>query len=228
MAFTARRGEMGKSDGDAGSYDRAREFTLKKYMEIISDNLTASMGSLVLDIGCGTGKIAKMLGSMGYSVIGIDSSRDMISFASRHSPGRWLAFVLGDAQALPFKDGAFGGAVSTDVIHHVDPAAFSCETSRVMKDSSELISIEPNVSNPRIFLYQKLAPGERIIGTKTLRKVIENDFHVEKTGKAMIIPSNLRGSLPRCARRAEAFLERKSPFDMLSGACFIKAVKAKK
>ena len=41
---------------------------------------------LVVDLGCGSGRWAKMLTGAGYDVLGIDLSPDMIRLARRHAP----------------------------------------------------------------------------------------------------------------------------------------------
>ncbi len=52
----------------------------------------------VLDIGCGTGKIAKLLESKGYKVVGIDNSKEMIKHAKKHYPK--ITFKLMEAQTF--------------------------------------------------------------------------------------------------------------------------------
>ncbi len=58
----------------------------------------------VLEIGCGTGHFARWLSDDGLSAVGVDLSAAMLA------EGRLLddvPFVRGDAQRLPFVDGAF-------------------------------------------------------------------------------------------------------------------------
>lgn len=43
----------------------------------------APNASSILELGCGTGKHAEMLSKMGYEILGIDMSRDMLEAASR-------------------------------------------------------------------------------------------------------------------------------------------------
>lgn len=40
----------------------------------------------VLDIGCGTGKIDKLLKDKGYDILGIDNSKEMIEYAQKNYP----------------------------------------------------------------------------------------------------------------------------------------------
>ena len=53
-------------------------------------------GARILDLCCGTGQLAGELSQRGYSVIGIDSSEKMLSFARENAPE--VKFVLDDAR----------------------------------------------------------------------------------------------------------------------------------
>ncbi len=72
-------------------------------------------GDGVLDVACGTGSFsrdfARAVGAAGL-VVGIDASRPMLERAVRQSRAEGrdnLAFVHGDAAALPFRDASFDG-----------------------------------------------------------------------------------------------------------------------
>ncbi|MBW3015295.1 class I SAM-dependent methyltransferase [Candidatus Woesearchaeota archaeon] len=52
----------------------------------------------VLDIGCGTGKIDYLLKKKGYSVVGIDNSKEMIKYAKKQYPK--ITFKLMSAQTF--------------------------------------------------------------------------------------------------------------------------------
>ena len=44
-------------------------------------------GVRVLELGCGTGRVASVLAAAGHDVVGIDTSEEMLSFAAQHSAG---------------------------------------------------------------------------------------------------------------------------------------------
>ena len=67
---------------------------------------------LVLDIGCGTGKIDKLLKDKGYEVIGIDSSKEMIEHAQSNFPD--IKFIQMNAQT--FKLNGFDAIISLDSV----------------------------------------------------------------------------------------------------------------
>jgi ubiquinone/menaquinone biosynthesis C-methylase UbiE len=72
--------------------------------------LTVAAGSIeegdkVLDVACGTGIVARAARRLTDHVVGIDISEDMLSVASEIEPS--VDWKHGDAQNLPFEDGAF-------------------------------------------------------------------------------------------------------------------------
>ena len=76
----------------------------------------------VLDIGCGTGKMTVELSKLGYSMIGTDSSPDMLSQAGCNSSesGENILFLCQGAENLDLF-GTVDAAVSTlDVMNHLD------------------------------------------------------------------------------------------------------------
>lgn len=59
-------------------------------------------GRTVLELGCGTGKHARLLLERGFQLHGIDRSPDMIEIAQRGDPGsrQYISFQVGDIQTI--------------------------------------------------------------------------------------------------------------------------------
>ena len=63
----------------------------------------------ILDAGCGTGRVATQLTSLGYDCVGVDADADMITVAERRDPAtRW---VRQDLSRLELRTQAFALAV---------------------------------------------------------------------------------------------------------------------
>jgi len=88
-------------------------------------------GRRVLDVGCGTGRLAVALAELGSRVWGVDPSEEMLAEA-RVRAGRLAAFKRAPAEALPFRDGWFERAVLRLVVHLVDRGRALPEVARVL------------------------------------------------------------------------------------------------
>jgi ubiquinone/menaquinone biosynthesis C-methylase UbiE len=82
---------------------------------------------LVLDVGCGTGFVARRLANnprFSGRTIGIDRSSDLTDFAQRQAETEGLSskieFRVGDAAALGTLKGRFDAAIAHTLISHVD------------------------------------------------------------------------------------------------------------
>jgi ubiquinone/menaquinone biosynthesis C-methylase UbiE len=71
--------------------------------------LDLSANERVLDIACGPGNFTRGFArATGEGlVVGLDASKTMLAVAARNNDGANLAYVRGDARALPFRDGSF-------------------------------------------------------------------------------------------------------------------------
>ena len=95
----------------------------------------------VLDVGVGTGFLSIMLAEIGYSVVGVDLSEEMIKNARKKMDARGLKVRLevGDAEALPFEDASFDGVVNRAVLWTLpNPKKALAEWKRVLKPGGTL------------------------------------------------------------------------------------------
>jgi SAM-dependent methyltransferase len=88
----------------------------------------------VLDIGCGTGRVAAALAERGSRVWGVEPSADMAALARE----RISTVKVAPAEQLPFKDGWFERAVMALVIHLLDRARGFAEAYRVLGQGGRL------------------------------------------------------------------------------------------
>ena len=66
--------------------------------------------SVVLDVGCGTGRVTRHLHDNGLRIIGLDLSPAMVAAAQTSHAD--LPFAVAHARALPLRDGVLGGLVA--------------------------------------------------------------------------------------------------------------------
>jgi SAM-dependent methyltransferase len=98
----------------AAVYDAIHESApdfLRAQLAFLQDRLGARRR--LLDAGCGTGRHLLALARAGYTMVGLDASRPMLSLARTKLAGQSLPahLVHGRLQALPFSSGSFDGAL---------------------------------------------------------------------------------------------------------------------
>lgn len=109
--------------------------------------LALQSGERVLDIGSGPGLLAGEMGAVvGASgeVHGIDPSEAMLTMSQRRCAEMdWIRFRKADAAALPFEDGHFNAAVSTQVYEYVaDINAALSELHRVLRAEGRALILD--------------------------------------------------------------------------------------
>ncbi|HJR18726.1 MAG TPA: class I SAM-dependent methyltransferase [Actinomycetota bacterium] len=134
-------------DGIARDYDRPAEILgLGQYhrwrRELVA-GLDLAPKSLVLDVATGTGLVARdILDRYEVRLVGLDQSAEMIRVAANRGIEGFTP-VRGDAQRIPFPDGAFDVVVFTYLLRYVeDPAATLAELARVLRPGGVMGSIE--------------------------------------------------------------------------------------
>jgi ubiquinone/menaquinone biosynthesis C-methylase UbiE len=98
-------------------------------------------GERVLELAHGPGHLLVTMRERGLSPVGLDLSPYMGRLARRrlHKSGLVMPLVRARAQALPFRDGCFGSAVSTFPAEFIlDPATLR-ETARVLHEDGRLV-----------------------------------------------------------------------------------------
>jgi SAM-dependent methyltransferase len=87
-------------------------------------------GTRLLDVGAGLGDLCAAAAERGAVTTGIDLAPEMVRTARERHPG--LTFLDGDAEHLPFEDGAFDVVTGAFVINHLpEPERAVAEMRRV-------------------------------------------------------------------------------------------------
>lgn len=101
-------------------------------------------GRRFLDLGCGVGWAARIAVDEGASYsAGLDFSGAALVRAKQHTPR--AAWVQGDGNALPFRDGAFDRVFSFGSMEHFpDVQRGFTEAARVLVAGGSLVTVVPN------------------------------------------------------------------------------------
>ncbi len=128
-------------DRIADRFDETRGYPEHVMADIMSSLVHAVNGhEPILDAGVGTGRFAAPLQSAGYEVVGIDISSRMLAKAREK---RVADIMKGDLRTLPFRDNAFGSAMSVHVLHLIsDWRKALAEIGRVTKDIYVSVAFE--------------------------------------------------------------------------------------
>ena len=111
------------------------------WLELISKHSKAREGTRVLDLGCGTGRFAlPMASQLNYSVVGADSSEEMLAKAQEKDTDGLVAWDYQDAQKLTYRDASFDIVFMSHLLHHVDsPLRVLRECKRVLTASGVIL-----------------------------------------------------------------------------------------
>jgi SAM-dependent methyltransferase len=128
-------------------------------------------GKLVLDAGCGGGRYARLVGSQGAQLIGVDLSAAVVKAAALCSELPNVAIIQADLLDLPLADQAFDLVYSIGVLHHTpDPRRAFHEIARKVKPGGRLA----------VWLYRRntapqewLNSGIRAVTTRMPARVLE-------------------------------------------------------
>lgn len=164
------------------------EHYLRRRIDLI--RACCSSGRL-LDVGCGTGRLAARLVQTGYDVVGLDASPGMLRIMAANGRGKPVG---GHGDALPFPDDSFDVVVSVATLHHIAEAsrvaATISEMYRVVRPHGAVVIWDHNPLNPywpslmarvpQDSGEERLIPLEEIMGT--VSKLRAKSIEVRRMG----------------------------------------------
>jgi SAM-dependent methyltransferase len=106
----------------------------------VLDALDLTGAETIADVGCGNGIYLAELGRRGHrgGQLGVDASPGMLTAARAKSPA--AGFAVGDAVALPLRDGAVDLALAMHMLYHLpEPAGAIAELRRVTKPGGRVV-----------------------------------------------------------------------------------------
>ena len=112
-------------------------------LHVFSRHFRLGPGERVLDVGCGSGRlipvICEQIGPQG-SLVEIDFAPAMLEIGRGKPHGDNVAFLLGNAQALPVPDGDFDKVIALALLPHLDDKALALkEFHRVLRPGGMLV-----------------------------------------------------------------------------------------
>lgn len=91
--------------------DLAPMHSIDRFVELLPEN------AKIIDIGCGSGRDAKIFSEMGFEVLGIDYSSKLLEIAKIHAP--LASFQLMDIELMKFPAASFDGAWVVCSLSHI-------------------------------------------------------------------------------------------------------------
>lgn len=139
-------------------------FREKEYIEILNKGLSGfnyKKNSKLLDVGCGAGVSSIVLSNLGFEVVGIDISPNLINQAVelvKDPTIRWLtpsgrvegnpSFIVGDVSKIELPNESIDICYLSGVLHHFpNYDVILKELYRVLKKDGIMIACEPNKFN---------------------------------------------------------------------------------
>lgn len=119
----------------------------KEWSKYLSEYLPEKKDANILDVGCGPGFFAAILGSQGYHVTGVDISKGMVKEAKERVEklGIDADFKVMDSHKLNFSDESFDVIISRNVIWTLyDPKGAYKEWIRCLKPGGKLLAFDAN------------------------------------------------------------------------------------
>jgi ubiquinone/menaquinone biosynthesis C-methylase UbiE len=162
----------------------------------------------LLDCGCGNGGVARILHRRvrGVTAIDVEPSGDWQDDAG-------LAFLVADAERLPFEPATFDLVHSKDSLHHMtSPQHALAEYRRVLKPGGAALIVEANRFNPIFYPHMTLALGHEHFTRGRFRALVRTVFPGARFGAFEAHYAPPLNRVPALQHAIEEALEHLPPF----------------
>ena len=126
----------------------------------------------LLDVGCGNGRVARLLAERVGDVRAVD-----VDASPEWADGDGVVFQVADGEELPFEDASFDLVHSKDSLHHMnDPARALAEYRRVLRPGGTALIVEANRHNPSLYVQMTLVRRHDHFRRGRFQGLVEDTF----------------------------------------------------
>ena len=218
----------------AAIYDKGRAITsaaLRQWHELLTAHIDANDVSLVVDLGCGTGRFSELLAAhFGARVVAIEPSQKMLDYARAKLVRGNVFLQRAAAEALPLKHGCADLVYMSMVYHHLaDPGIVARECHRVLRRGGHVVirngTRESDFPQRHFFpaiqpLIDRQLPTRNDILTNFTAGGFTMAAHELVT---QVIAPDWQTFIDKSATRADSFLARIADWDFERGMAALRA-----
>ena len=229
----AQRYDDQRFGGASGAYVNSRE------LSIVAELLPS--GDVLADVGCGTGRLLRLLNQRAHHALALDASMAMLERATRAchpeqsegpsaeatgvkilpscAPQDDMRFVQGNIFGLPVRGGALDGATCLRMLFHFDDVRpLLRELRRAVRPGGVLVCDTSTWSPRGLLPVGRRAWGERVVALSRAefrRLAQESGWRVQAERACFLISPHMYRLLPLPLARALERLERRLPAQWL-------------
>tara|TARA_B110000967_G_scaffold101396_1_gene104056 strand:- start:3580 stop:4323 length:744 start_codon:yes stop_codon:yes gene_type:complete len=137
--------------------------------------------NIILDYGCGVGSVTQEIAKLNPAkLFGIDISEVSINKAIENAKNLNLDidYSVDNCEDTKFKTETFDLIFGSGILHHLNLEKSIHEINRVLKNTGEMVFLEPLGTNPCINFYRKLTPKSRSVDEHPF---LRKDFELIKS-----------------------------------------------
>lgn len=201
-------------------YDALRDVghMARRRADLFAEAVAGSSGP-VLELGCGTGALLRRLAARfpERTFLGVEPLRNYVDFARQQSEKAGLTnvrFEVAPGEELVEAAGPVpaGLVISVDVLHHVrDMGQVARQVREVTAPGGHWVAQEPNAFHPYVWLFHKLAEGERTFPARRFLDMASGaGWRVISRETMYLYPSGF-ATVPPWAEELERRLEKLPP-----------------
>jgi len=182
MTTTARHHWTGVADAYAATFAQLCTGAFPAVLEAAG----LERGDRVLDVGAGTGELARALVGLGATVTAVEPDQDMVDLCSASTRELAVDVRRGGLPDLPVPDASYDVVVANFVINHVDDprAAVSALARAARPDGRVVATIWPSGTTEQARLFAAVMEAGGAIPVASTRLPAKLDFERSEAGLA--------------------------------------------